>query len=337
MTSDLFYDIVTFDSRIKKQNEILDYIRRNPECNKKAIINFCEIEGIASRSTVFDILTELEKEKSITIVKKGKSLCIHINNENLMVSIPHELDHVFVEFKSFIDLISELLKDEHEIRCRIMNSIYQDYMNDSNCVRILKSIPLLPYILIDVINDIFSFYFVFILSKKIDDQKYLSKIQAIYFGNISKMYSYISNKFSNIFFTIEPSKGNFPYEDYIRSKKYNNFAKVCYLAYLCTFFGIENKLYQVLDYLWIKRIESISLMYSSELESKLYADLIEHERRKSFPWVYPHISDLDTSNKQHEIELLNRIHNSINYFILLDKGLKLDNILQPFRVKSNGY
>ncbi|MGD9533896.1 MAG: hypothetical protein AB7V56_09030 [Candidatus Nitrosocosmicus sp.] len=324
-------------SKQSRRNCVIDYITKNPECNKEAVISYCTDKGEGSRVTLGDTIKELIKEgvlKDGKAKRNAKSHKLTVVTENVLITFPQDLDEVLVLFKNFVDTVYDLMKDEKEIRNRILNSLYESYMNESNCDRVLESLPLLPYIIIDIIDDIFNFYFIFILGRKITDPKYLSKIYAYYFGQLSRMYSYISTNPNDI--SIKSVFTKYPQEkNYLRSKKYDNFTRVCYAAYLCTYFGIENRLYQILDYVWIKHIESISLIYSDELNRIIYFDSIEYERRKLIPNLYPKISNLNVSIKHYEDDLLNKLHNGVNFFILLNKGLELDNILPPFKIRQS--
>jgi hypothetical protein len=152
---------------------------------------------------------------------------------------------------------------------------------------------------------------------------------------MSRFYSYLSKKL----FDKIPTDDGFPsriyplYENYLKSKRHGNFTKACYLAYLGTMFGIEDNLYKLLDLLWIRNIGSVSLMYKNELENIFFYKM-EYERGlHSAPYLYPDISQLKTSNKHREYnnDTLNKIHDGVNYFILLEKGLELDKIISQLK------
>lgn len=64
---------------------------------------------------------------------------------------------------------------------------------------------------------------------------------------------------------------------------------------------------------------------------------MEYERGlHSAPYLYPKISQLKTSNKHREYnnDILNKIHDGLDYFILIDKGLELDDILPRFKIND---
>ncbi len=318
---------------------VIEYVKENSKCNKQKVVEYCKNEGIASRVTVMNAIAELQTNRILNVDKErrnSKHYKLTVDADSLLVILPLELDKIFIQFQDFVDTLNKLSQNEDEIHNRVKNSIYGDYINELHYDRIRQSLTFLPYVVIDIINDVFTFSFIFIWSKKIDDQNQFSKLYSIYFENISRLYSYLSKKlFDNI-----PADNVFPsrtyplYENYLKSKKHNNFTKICYLAYLCTMFGIEDNLFKVLDLLWIKNIESVSLMYKNELENVILYKMEYERRTHSAPKLYPDISQLKTTNKHREYnnDILNKIHDGINYFILMEKGLELDNIIPPFKM-----
>ncbi len=322
---------------------VVDYVKENPKCNKQKVVEYCRKEGIASRVTVMKAIDELQTKRILNVDKEkrnSKHYRLTVDADSLLVILPQELEEVFMQFQEFVDTVNKLSQNEDEILHRVKNSIYGDSIDETHYGIVRESLPFLPYVVIDIINDVFTFSFIFIWSKKIDDQNHFSKLYSIYFENLSRLYSYLSKKLfdkippDNVF----PSRTYQLYENYLKSKRHSNFTKACYLAYLCTLFGIEDNLYKLLDLLWIRSTESVSLMYKNELEN-VFLYKMEYERRlQSAPYLYPHTSQLKTSNKHHEYnnDTLNKIHDGINYFILMEKGLELDNIITPFKM-SGGY
>jgi hypothetical protein len=320
---------------------VIDYVKENPNCDKERVIRYCDDKGIASRVTVIKAIKELQYEGILNIHKRknnSKSYVLTVDAESSLVTIPLILKDIFIQFQEFVDLVNELSKNEDDIHRRVDNSIYGDFIK-TYYNRVRESLPLLPYILIDVINDTYTFYLIFFLSKKVNDQNQISKIFSIYFENISMIYSHLSIKLYNIlpensFFY---SRSNPPHQLYLYSKIYHNFTRVCHLAYLCNIFGIEDSLYKVLDLLWIKNIESVSLMYNDELEHIISQYRFEESRSSPHSHLFHNFSKLKTSNNHyaHKNDILNKIHDGLNYFILMDKGLELDNFLSPFKINNN--
>lgn len=321
-----------------RRQAIIDFVKSHPECDKEVVIEYCKDKGIASRLTVRKTIDELQGEEILKIIKKknnSKSYKLTVNSENLLVIIPRDLAEIFVQFKDFADTVKKLSQNENEIRHRIENSIYGHSIGeDYQYYRLTESVPLLPYIIIDIINDVFTFYFICILPKKIDDQNHISKLNLIYFENISRMYSYLSKELRTLLPDNEssPSTMDFPEEFYLKSKRYNNFTKACYISYLCAIFGIEDELYNVLDLLWIRNVETVSLMYASDLEYVFTEkELFEMNYKTSLSSVH-HMSQLKASNKHlvYNNDMLNKMHDAINSFILTGRGLELDHIVKNY-------
>ncbi len=266
-------------------------------------------------------MNDLEEDGILNFYKEkdnSKYYKLTIQSENLLVTIPRDLEEIFIRFKSFVDTVNKISLKETEIQTKIKNSKVSNSDNKSYD----QSLLLLPYNLIDLINDIFTFYFLFILPKKIEDNSICIKLYTCYFENMIKMYSYISKKLNPIFPT---SIGNFlpmssnPYENYLESKKYYNFEKVCYVSYLCMIFDIEGNLYEVLDFLWIRYLESVSLMYESDIDYMLGMD--ENHINFMYNLNEDYIQKLKGINKHYAYnnDMLNKIHNGVNHYILYDK------------------
>jgi hypothetical protein len=311
---------------------ILDFVKRNPECLKEDVVNHCIEAGIGSRVTLFRELQELIEEKVLDKGKKrenNRSYKLTLNSENLLIIIPGYLEEISIQFKTLINTIRKISKTEDDIRSTISNSMYGDIVDDeTDYKKIRNSLQFIPFIILDVINDVITFSFLFILPKKIIPSIHHTKLYSSYFERLNNMYSYLSSELSwpttdNINSFSERSQ----HLSYLKTKKYSTFEKVCYLVYVCYFYGIENNLYKILDLLWLKNIESVGLMYDDWDLQYLFS---EYRRRSPLLKTDPNYnSRLEWVKKSDDYllyrnNMLNKIHDAINCYILLDEGFYID-------------
>jgi hypothetical protein len=87
---------------------LLYYIRKHPECNKKAAVNYCIKKEKGAYNSLFKVLKELEEEKAIKCVKRGKSDLCTVVAGNLLVSIPYDLEKLCTNFIKFANEFKEV-------------------------------------------------------------------------------------------------------------------------------------------------------------------------------------------------------------------------------------
>ena len=100
------------------------------------------------------------------------------------------------------------------------------------------------------------------LPQKIDNPIHVAKLYSIYFEYLSRMYLYVPKEIPETEFSLDLNhfRESALYKSYKNSNTYSNFAKVYELVGKCRILGIEADLYNVLDLLWIKNIEYISII-----------------------------------------------------------------------------
>ena len=319
-----------------RSQAIIDFVKSHPECDKEEVVRHCFEKGIASRLTVRKIIKDLEKDGILNVIKEkdnSKSYKLTVNSENLLVIIPKDLEEIFAQFKVFLDTVKKIPLDENEIISMVENSIYSGKISNQrvdsysiNEIDLIKqSISLLPYIMVDIISDVITFSFIFTLHKKIDANDF-PRLYLHYFKIINKMYLQIlglmpENVLLNKNISFEPPP---IYKHYLASKKYGNFIKVGYLAYLCTFFGIDEVLYRLLDLLWIKNIDTVSFMYNEDLK-----DIFDDYEYRETSVLFAHQVMFCDKTKlkrydghdDYDNEMLNKLHEGLECFILMGKGL----------------
>jgi hypothetical protein len=298
--------MTTEESIIKKNSNrrqiIIDFVRNHPLCTKEKVIAYCTQKGEGTRVPVRKTIKELIDEEILDEGKDKKNSFykLTISSENLLLTIPQDLGRIHEEFKTFVDKVKEKEIEGISLNYNHTNSGHKDWKFYKG---IKSDVPLLSYYLIDIINDVYTFYFIVILSNKLNDNVKIHKLYAIYFENLEKMYSYISKDTQHMSgptddTSIETSN---LFKSYMKSKGESIFGKVWNLANICRVIGIEDHLYGVLDYLWLKNEESVVLLYGANKFSDEYSI---HSKLKEEPIAF-----------QYSNRILNKIHNQIEFYI----------------------
>jgi hypothetical protein len=286
------------DSERGRRKCIIDYVSKNPECNKQKVIEECTDDG--SRKTILKSIKKLEEEGILKVEKERKnsrSYKLTVVSENLLVTIPQDLEEILKGFQNFVNVIKENCKK----RSFDANQTPPYFKKFTDYIEI-NAITSFPYRLIEIINDIFTFYFIIILPKKIDDQNIVIKLYSIYFENIYKMYISVSKELQYYIlpYNLSSIKESTLYQSYMESKNENCFSKVFRLVRICRVFNIEKELYDVLDSAWIKNMDTAILLYKVDHDSSFYA-VIQSNLNKQFK------ENIDKNNG-----LLNKLHNYID-------------------------
>lgn len=313
-------------SNIKRRQEILNYIREKSGCNKEAVVQSLDKDGIASRMVTLKILSELEQENIIRVdweKDNSRSCKLYVDPQNLLVTVPKSLEDIFFRFESFLDIVGKISQSEIEISSRMDSSIFGETL-DKNTERNYKGNALtsIPFIMLDVINDIITFSFLFFLSRKIGSISSLSKVYSNYFEKLATIYPTISSKLSDATSTYyDTVSKSFQYMTFLKSKDKSGFKKVGYLTYLCYQYDIAKEMYEVLDLLWINNVESVSKVYDQWYIDNLFRDHNRNRYTRSDQFYVSHLEQLRMHNDHlvHNNENLNKIHEAINLYIALER------------------
>ena len=282
---------------------ILDFVAKNPECLKEDVVNHCIGKG--SRVIIFKELKELIEEGILDKGKKrenNRSYKLTVNSENLLLTIPQDLEQILKEFKTFTDKVKE--KEQQGIL------IYYNHTHggqkDVGFYKNIKNIvPLLPYNLVEIINDLYMFFFIVILPNKLNNRDHKKKLHSYYLENLSKMYSYIVKDYQSDIesYDLLNIRKSDLYSSYLNSKGLSAFRKVYELARVCRSINMEDCLYDVLDILWIRNEDSSFLLYDVETFSNA-DDAYILKKDISVPFRY-------------SSEVLNKIHYQVEFYIHL--------------------
>src|SRR4051794_37582875 len=95
----------------KRRESIINYVKRNPGCDKQKVIKYCEVKEVGSRIPVRTSIDKLIEEGILMIEKTKKnsrSYKLTVASENLLVTIPQDLEEILIGFQNFVDIIKKI-------------------------------------------------------------------------------------------------------------------------------------------------------------------------------------------------------------------------------------
>ncbi|ALI36856.1 hypothetical protein NMY3_02666 [Candidatus Nitrosocosmicus oleophilus] len=296
-------DDITVTSLTNKslRKAIINYIENHPDCSKEESIRYCENESKGSRVTVRKMIDKLVGE-GVIIQRKDKenarSYKLTLSPDNLLMTVPRDLDEIFLRFRIFYDILQEKKNNGFQIS-KHPNTVDHQYYR-----RIMDHLTLAPFRLIDVINDIYTFNLIVLLPFKPINRISRNKLYDCYFESQRKMYSIVieEDQFSTRSYAPEQIKKTDIYNTFLSGKKEFIIDKVCNLSRVCTAVGIDNELYKVLDLLWTRNIDATNLLYEIDYKTEVNEEFIDYK--------------IGNKNNNIDNKMVKKIHDLIDYWIL---------------------
>lgn len=248
---------------------IIDYVGDNPECRKEDVISYCTKIGDGSRVTLSDSIKDLIEEGIINEGKEkknSKSYKLTLVSGNVLLTLPQDLESILANFERFIKAVKNKFKSEVNINDNAVEiRITRRFAYESKAFFLF-----LPYYLIEIINSLYTFYFNFMLPKKIKKRSIITRLYSTYFENLSKMHSMV------LIEIIDDIPNSTEIAVKIKSKmyqgadesKYPELYPIYRTVRMCRINGLEEELYNILDLLWIKNEDACNLLYGLNLEPK---------------------------------------------------------------------
>jgi hypothetical protein len=170
---------------------LINYIKMYPKCNKKSAVEYCVGKRVASYKPLFDVLGQLQEEKVIKCVKRGKSHLCTVVEDNLLVSLPNDLKQISTKFVEFTNEFKEVEGKKLYTDCNYAYSGLKA-MED---IKIEKRIQILPYEVLEVTKELYNTFFESILPGKIRIQKHINLLYGIYCKKKEEMESFLCQNF----------------------------------------------------------------------------------------------------------------------------------------------
>jgi hypothetical protein len=298
------------DSGQIRRKCIIEYVKNNPECEKEDVISYCTKIGEGSRVTLSKSINDLIKDGILNEGKEkknSKSYKLTIASENLLLIIPKDLEDIFTELKLFIKIIKKRIGNGVTLSNEpLENRITKRFEYESK-----QSFLFLPYYVMEIINNLYTFYFNFVSPKKIENKNTVIKLYSSYFNNLSEAYYYILEELGN---AIANSNYN---PTSIRSKMYKGHFEseqpelfpIYRTARMCRINGVEKELYSILNILWKRNEDTCKLLYGLDLDIQIQEKHYTFNRKNDNLF-----EDKDTSEIQ-DNKTLKKIHFFIDDYI----------------------
>jgi hypothetical protein len=241
-------EIENTDQQRIREECLKSYIRRNQGCNKKAAVMHCMDKVDANYNTLWKDLLRLEEDGAVTHLKKGKSHLCYLVTENLLVSIPSDLEQINANFIDFVNEVKEVEGKKLYSDCEYVYSGLKA-MQD---VEIEKRIQILPYEVLEVTKELYMTFFESILPDKIENKEHINRLYGNYSIKKESMESFLCQNFpisSDLTSLLEYRKHEAP------------LGKLCNIVDICKHIGIEVQLNTFLDFIWSRNIETCILLY----------------------------------------------------------------------------
>lgn len=190
----------------QRRYAITRYIREHPGCTKAHITR--ELDGTASKKTIDKYVGEMIKNNEIEVKKKKRNSRNHrlyLKEDNLLVSIPLQLE----EFESaFISFFSKIIQNIIQLRTnqfRFQNGEYKSKMDDANFYSVLQCISIL-----DKISYLYMAISTIDWPNKMQDEDDLRKLFSITFNKLANLRLYVSKTFLHYLPKEYSQLGNMP-------------------------------------------------------------------------------------------------------------------------------
>jgi hypothetical protein len=167
----------------KRRKIIVDFISEHQGCNAEYVIN--RVKDYIGRVKVSRILKDLKEENIVRESRRkpnSRDIPLYINNDNLLVSVPRELE----EFeKAFLRLL-EKAKSEFEKRYEYAFGSDPSRFYQSEFLKIIRLITQPIQIFHEMVN-MYIAYSILLWPKKIQDKDTLKELYTAVFTKIANM------------------------------------------------------------------------------------------------------------------------------------------------------
>ncbi|TVP40449.1 hypothetical protein [Candidatus Nitrosocosmicus arcticus] len=271
----------------KMKEALINYIKKNPQCNKNTVIHHCvEEKGIGSRRPLLNMIKRLIDGRILKCEKRGKSHLLTVVSENLLVSIPSDLEAVFAKFVGFLNAVKEVEKERTYLNQKYLYR-GKKAMQD---IAIVDRVLLLPYEVLEVITEIYMKFYESVIKFKLDNPNQISQLYGHYCEYKDKMQLFLSDNFS-------PTKDLI---NLLENRKIESpLGKLCNIVDICKFLGIEKYFYDFLYLLMTRNIEACLLLYG-----------LENKKAKN-----NHLARRDKKIRHNIDIIIDQIRSKVDYFL----------------------
>jgi hypothetical protein len=171
----------------------MSFIRGNQGCTRSDIAK--ELRGgIISKNTIDRIVAEMIKDGRVHEEKLSRKHKLYLNEDNLLVSIPLQLDEFGGAFERLLFYIAQNLKNIHENKFQDRGKEELLKMHDANFTSLLQCINIL-----DKVSYLYMTYSIIEWPKKMKDEEDLKKLFSFTFSKLADLRLRLSNTFRQTF------------------------------------------------------------------------------------------------------------------------------------------
>jgi hypothetical protein len=184
LNNEIFNTTTTALNEENRRKIIVDLISEHQGCNAEYVKN--GVKDYIGSVKVFRILKDL-KEENIVIGKKSKpnsrEIQLYINNDNLLVSVPRELE----EFEKAFFTLLEKAKSEYERRYFSIVSRTYPYIDSQSEFIMIMPLIIQPLQIFHEMVNVYTAYSILLWPKKIQDKDTLRELYTVVFTKIANM------------------------------------------------------------------------------------------------------------------------------------------------------
>lgn len=268
-------DYIIADFFSQRKNAIIEFVIKHPECTIKEVEMHCE-KNYGSKKTVHKYIKQLETEGRLTrnhSLTDKRAWSLTVDSNNLLIYLQKDLQELFSRFQTFISVLKEWIATPE-------NTFVKKFGKPEKKIDtqlITKKVSLLPYWLMDIINQIYTVFFIILLPKKINKKEHIRKLNALYHYYISQIYSLIYEELSSYSPILSENLSNAPLRYFALTDLTMRPIDILFrLINDSHAYSLQKELFDILNLVWERNIDIAYEEYGRYGDnSEFYCDKID--------------------------------------------------------------
>jgi hypothetical protein len=182
---------------------IINFIKGNQGCTKADIT--IGLKGIISKKTIDKIVDQLIGDNIVHKKEGSRNHKLYLNEDNLLVSVPLELEEFEAGFDRLLFYVAQNLQDIHSNKFKDKSREELLNRHDTNFTSLLQCINIL-----DKISNVYMTYSVIEWPKKMKSEEDLKKLFSFTFNKLADIRLKLSKIFKEAFSEAYSPLGNMP-------------------------------------------------------------------------------------------------------------------------------
>lgn len=270
-------DYIVADFFSQRKNAIIEFIIKHPECTIREVETYCEKNQIGTKKTVDRYIKDLEREDKLTIKPSQidkRALSLTIDSDNLLIYLPKDFDELFSLFQNFIIAIKEWIvtpeitfmkrfgKPEKKIDGQLITS----------------KVIFLPFWTMDIINQIYTAFFIVVLPEKINKKEHIRKLNSLYHQYVSQIYALVYEEIGTYIPKLSRHLANKPIHYFTFTDTTIRPIDLLFrLINDCHAYSLQKELFNILNLVWGRNIDIAYDQYGAfgDTSDKFHCDRID--------------------------------------------------------------